>query len=274
MNFTENPEIRALAARLDDLTLRAAKGEVGVTPFLTPRELHIAREYLKRQGTPYVAFGGYPSAERQRIYLLPDYMEELSESEGKDGIFDFENKISEYGYSTDITLLKISGSGYRRLTHRDFLGSVLGLGVERSVVGDIVLLDTEGKEAALFCDGAIAEFFLGELTLVANDKVKVAKVGTESLELPQKRTEQIHDTVAAPRLDAIVAALCHLSRDKARGAVTSGLVELDFETEERPDRTVTAPALVSVRGFGRYRVLSLSDKTRKGRYRLEAEKFI
>ncbi len=274
MNFTENPEIRALVARLEDLTARAAKGEMGVTPFLTPRELHIAKEYLKRQGALYATFGGYPSAERQRIYILPDYMEELSQAEGEDGKFDFENKISEYGYSTDITPLKISGSGYRRLTHRDFLGSVLGLGAERSVVGDIVLLDGDGKEAAVFCDGAIAEFFLRELTLVANDKVKVAKTESGELELPQKRTEPIHDTVAAPRLDAVVAAMCNLSREKARGAVTAGLVELDFETEERPDRTVTAPALVSVRGFGRYRVLSLSDKTRKGRYRLEAEKFI
>lgn len=274
MNFTENAEIRALTARLDDLTRRASKGELGVTPFLTPRELHIAREYLKRQGALYAAFGGYPSAERQRLYLLPDYMEALSEGENSDVEIDFENKISEYGYSTDITPLKITGSGYRHLTHRDFLGSVLGLGVERSVVGDIVLLDNEGRTAAVFCDGTIAEFFLRELTLVANDKVKVAGVKISDVELPQRRTEQIHDTVAAPRLDAVVAAVCNLSRDKARGTVTAGLVELDFETEERPDRTVSAPAILSVRGFGRYRVLSLSDKTRKGRYRLEAEKFI
>ena len=271
MNFTERPEIKALAARLEDLASIAARGELAQTPFLTPKELHIAEEYLGRRGISFVSYGGYSEAERKKIYLLPDYMEELSDAESE---LDFENKISEYGYSVNISLLTIKGSGYRRLTHRDFLGSALGLGVDRSVMGDLVLLDGEGREAALFCESAIAEFFLRELSLVANDKVKVSVAELEKIALPKKRTEPIHDTVAAPRLDAVVAALCGLSREKARTAVTSGLVELDFETEERPDRIVCAPAILSVRGFGRYKVLSLSDKTRKGRYRLEAEKYV
>ncbi|MBQ8849288.1 MAG: hypothetical protein IJ011_03015 [Clostridia bacterium] len=270
MDLSRDTELRALAARLDDLALRAAKGDVGITPFLSPRELHMAREYLSRNGAAFASFGGYADAERQRVYLLPEYMEEISSDEARD---DFENKMSEYGYSLNISLLKISGSGYRQLTHRDFLGSVLGLGIERSVVGDIVVLDG-GREAAVFCDGAISDFIAGELLFVANDKVKVTRVALGSLLLPEKRTLPIHDTVAAPRLDAVVAAICSLSRERARETVVSGLVELDFEAEERPDRAVNAPAVISVRGFGRYRVLSLCDKTRKGRYRLEAEKYI
>lgn len=271
MNFGERPEIKTLVARLEDHISSAARGELGITPFLTPKELHIAEEYLKRRGAAFVACGGYPMAERKRIYLLPDYMEELSCAESD---HELENKISEYGYSLNISLLTVRGSGYRRLTHRDFLGSALGLGVERAVMGDIVLLDEEGREAALFCDGAIAEFFLRELTCVANDKVKVSVTDMGKIRLPEKKTQPIHDTVAAPRLDAVVAALCSLSRDKARAAVATGIVELDFETEERPDRTVSSPAIISVRGYGRYKVLSLSDKTRKGRYRLEAEKYV
>lgn len=271
MNFYERPELKALVARLEDLIALKSRGELGVSQFLTPKELHIAEEYLKRAGTAYAIFGGYPSAERARVYLLPDYMEELSASGGTD---DFEEKLSEYGYSTDITLLKINASGYRRLTHRDFLGSVLGLGVERSVMGDIVLLDAEGKEAVFACDSTISDFFLGELAFVANDKVKVTVADGRSISFPERRTEPVHDTVATPRLDAVVAALCGLSRERARGAVEAGLVELDFEREERADKTVNAPSLISVRGYGRYKILSLSDKTRKGRYRLEAEKYV
>jgi RNA-binding protein YlmH len=84
----------------------------------------------------------------------------------------------------------------------------------------------------------------------------------------------ISDTVASPRLDCIVGALCSLSREKARATVESGLVELDFEREERPDRTVSAPCIISVRGYGRFRINSVSDMTKKGRYRLNAEKFV
>ena len=271
MNFNERPETKALISRLEDLISVRDRGELGISQFLTPKEIHMAEEYLRRKGIAYTIYGGYSSSERGRVYLLPDYMEELSSEESD---IDFEEKISEYGYSANITFLKIKASGYRRLTHRDFLGSALGLGVERSVMGDIILLDGEGREAVLICDSTMAEFFLCELSFVANDKVKVTVADREDLIFPEKRTEPIHDTVAAPRLDAVVAALCGLSRDKARTVVESGLAELDFEREERPDRTVTTASLISVRGYGRYRILSLSDKTRKGRYRLEAEKYI
>ena len=95
-----------------------------------------------------------------------------------------------------------------------------------------------------------------------------------NIQIPDRKTQPIRDTVASPRLDAVVAALCNLSRERARAAVVSGLVEIDFESEERPDRTLSADTTVSVRGFGRYRVTALSDKTKKGRYRLEAEKYV
>lgn len=271
MNFNERPETKALVSRLEDIISVRDRGELGVSQFLTPKELHISEEYLKAKGVSYVKYGGYEAFERGRIYLLPDYMEELSTAESD---VDFEEKISEYGYSANITILKIKASGYRRLTHRDFLGSVLGLGVERSVMGDIVLLNDGGSEALIICDSTIGEFFLRELSFVANDKVKISIADKREISFPEKRTAPIHDTVAAPRLDAVVAALCGLSRDKARTAVESGLAELDFEREERPDKTVTSPAIISVRGYGRYKINSLSDKTRKGRYRLDAEKYV
>ena len=109
---------------------------------------------------------------------------------------------------------------------------------------------------------------------MANDKVKTKKSEKGEWEAPERKMQPIHDTVASGRLDAVVAALCNLSRDKARTAVESGLVEIDFESEERPDRTVNTPAVISVRGVGKFRVLSLCDKTKKGRYRLEAEKYV
>ena len=162
MDFNQRPEIRAFLSRLDDLLTVAERGELGASRFLTPAEHHIAEEYLRRRGAVFISFGGYPSAERRRVYILPDYMDGLSNNDSE---IDFEEKISEYGYSANITLLKIRGSGYRTLGHRDYLGSVLGLGVERDVIGDILLLEGESQEAALFCDSAIAQYFLSEEAL-------------------------------------------------------------------------------------------------------------
>ena len=172
-----------------------------------------------------------------------------------------------------ICALRIEGSGYRVLTHRDFLGSLLGLGLERSILGDVVVEDGQGKSAVLFCEDRIADFIEEHLIRVANDKVKVSRLELSMYVPPKRDFTPIADTVASARLDGVVAALCGLSREKARDTVLGGLVEINFEREERPDRTVTPPALISVRGVGRFRVLCLNDRTRKGRIRMEAEQF-
>ncbi len=268
MNFRENEDTRVLTARLDDLSARAEGGELAVTDFLSPRELIIGKRYLEQKGESFCFFGGFSGAERKRAYILPDYMAELSRK-----ATELDGALSEFGYSSAVSALIIRGSGYRTLTHRDFLGSLLGLGIERSVLGDIILLGDDKKEALVFCDENISEFILGELRAVANDKVRVERAG-DDIDIPPRKTQPIYDTVASSRIDAVVAALCNLSRERARAAVVSGLVEIDFESEERPDGNVSAGAVVSVRGFGKYRIISVSDKTRKGRYRLEAEKYV
>ena len=103
--------------------------------------------------------------------------------------------------------------------------------------------------------------------------------GTKFADLPEdftveRRFQMIHDTVASERLDCILAALTNLSREKAQGMIRAGLVEVDFLTEQRPDRAVPEGAMLSVRGYGRYEVIGTDGVTRKGRLRLHAKKFI
>ena len=264
MNTRDGEGLSELFARLDDMVGKSERGELAVSSFLTPREQHYARKYLERMGAHLISFGGYADAERQRIYILPDYME------GVDSSADFE----DYGFSCEIATLEINGSGYRNLTHRDYLGSLLGLGLERSVIGDIVVLDEKGRQAVVFCESRISRFIEEMLEKVANDKVKVRQIEISENFLPKRKFAPISDTIASSRLDCIVAALCSLSRAKAAETITGGLVELDFEREERPDRVVSAPAQISVRGFGKFRIHSTGEQTKKGRYRLSADKYI
>ncbi len=260
----EDEEKRRLLARISDLFSRAERGELTITPFLSPAERVYAERFLLGRGARFRSYGGYADAERQRIYLLPDYMD--SEKE-------LSTILEEFSLQTEIATLRIKGSGYRRLSHRDFLGALLSLGLERSVLGDIAV-NEEGTEAFLFCEAVIADFIEAELKTVANDRVRPSRVEAEEWELPSRRTLPISDTVASPRLDAVVAALCGLSREKASGVVSAGLVELNFESEDRPDRLISSGAVISVRGFGKYRILSAQERTKKGRVRLLAEKYL
>ena len=267
MNGRNNEEFGLLYARLDDLAARSARGEVAISPFFSPRECYFAEQYLARRSTRAIAFGGVRGAERKRLYLLPDYLEAEEE-----GLFE---ALAEFGFSTEISALLVKGSGYRTLSHRDFLGSLLGLGLTRSVLGDILPYGDTPNTAVVLCESGILPFLLSHLERVGNDKVRLSALeeGEISHLSVEVRTSPISDTVASARLDCVVAALCRLSREKARECVVSELVELNFEKENRPDRTVEAPAILSVRGVGRFRVLALSDLTKKGRLRLLAEKY-
>lgn len=251
----------SLFARLDDLKECAVRGNVGISAFFSPREEIAAREYLTRGRVNFISYGGYGDAERKKIYILPDFIEDASVE-----------ALLEFGFSCEIDCVQIKGSGFEALSHRAVMGSLLGLGIERDVVGDIVMLDE--SRAVFFCDSRLTEFFCVSLERVGRDKVKVRKIELDENILPEKRVQKINDTVASARLDCVVAAICSISRERAKERIVSSLVELNYECEERADREVSVPAIISVRGEGKFRVLSLNDKTKKGRYRLVAEKFL
>ena len=263
---TEDKDLTILFARLDDLYRSAERGLLVSTSFLSPRDLHFALDYLKRTGRTArsVAYGGYADAERRRIYLLPDFMEGVTEV----------GEFAAYGFESDISAVEVVGSGYRKLSHRDFLGSVLGLGLERDVVGDILVSEGEVPSAVIICDAEVSPFICENTVKVGSDKVKARVICTEDIVPPEKRFLHVSDTVASARLDGVVSSLASLSRDRAKEIVLDGAVEVDYEVCMRPDKALVAPCTLTVRGVGKFRINSLADKTKKGRVRLDADKYV
>ena len=171
-----------------------------------------------------------------------------------------------------VCAVRIKGSGYRILTHRDYLGSVLGLGLQRDALGDIAVQNEH--EAVIFCPSTLADFLCESLEKVASDTVKCKRWALDDSFTDGRHYQPISDTVASVRLDCVVAALTNLSREDAQEAVRTGLVEVDFEPALRVDAPLDAPATISVRGFGRFILRSFDGETRKGRLRMRADKLI
>ena len=271
--------IRLLLSRLDDLVKKSERGEVAVSSFLTPREAKYACVHLSSRvsaGTA-VLWGGYLTAERVRAVILPDYTEGLVDPTAlasdpaaalADGGLD---DLAEFIRGA-VCPVQVRGSGFRELSHRDYLGSVLGLGLERDAIGDILMPDAHS--AILLTDSRVGDFLTTQMEKVATDTVKVSRLPEGIALTGTRRLQPITDTVASERLDCVVAALCNLSREKAQMAVKSGIVELDYEAVEDCSATVDAPAVISVRGFGKFAVHSFDGTTRKGRVRLSAGKYI
>lgn len=262
------------SARLGDAVEKSRRGSVAVLPFLTPRYRRRAEVELKQMGAWDAAwfFGGYPDAERVCLFLLPEYL--LAMIEGPVSLCDPETVKAWLAEEAEraVCAVRIKGSGYRRLTHRDYLGSILGMGIERDAIGDIAVQNPQ--EAVLFCGRTIADFLIESLEKVASDTVRCSLYELDEHFTDGRSYRPIVDTVASPRLDCVVAALTNLSRDDAQRSIRQGLVEVDFEEEIRVDRLLTPPMTVSVRGFGRYILRAFDGETRKGRLRLRADQLV
>lgn len=270
----KQPADALLSARIGDMIRVAERGECAVSPFLTPQECVLAERQLTQAGAAETAFlwGGYAGAERRRLYLLPSYLLSVPELLPPQDTDPAQAPAGAVGQEDAVAAVRIAGSGFRELTHRDYLGSLLALGLERDALGDIAVQDAH--TAVVFCTARVAAFLLETLERVASDKVRCRAYQPDADFTDGRRTVPVSDTVASPRLDCVVAALTGKSREAAREAITGGLVEVDYLTEERPNRSLTLPAMLSVRGVGKFRLLPFGGETKKGRLRLTAEKFV
>lgn len=261
-------------ARLTDAMERMERGEVAVLPFLTPRERGAVQRLLAQWGLRGNAWfwGGYPDAERVCLFLLPWHLTEglgcLPEEADADRMF----ALLEQELSDTVAAVRISGSGYRELSHRDFLGSVLGLGIERDALGDLAVQNP--REAVLFCTPVMATFLVEHLEKVANDKVRCRPYTVDDSFTNGRVEQPLRETVASPRLDCIVAALTGLSREDAQATIKNGFVEVEYEVEERVDRCPPVPCTLTVRGFGKYALRAFDGETKRGRLRLLAAKWV
>ena len=228
--------------------------------FLSPREARLAQSFAERAGGEVVCVseGGYADAERVKLFVLPQYLNEPEY---------LAPMIEE-----KMCLLRLRGGGFCTLTHRDYLGALLALGIERHVLGGLIV--TDERSAFLFCDADIAAFICAELTKVGKDGIRIDRLpwGTP-IEIPE-RYKSVSDTVASPRFDCIAAALCGLSREKAQMLIRAGECTVDYESCDRCDKTIEPPCVISLRGYGKYRVDEIGAPTKKGRLRMYARKYI
>ena len=248
---------KLLCARIDDMLGRADRGEAVYSGFLNETERAETELYLRGKGEDLCIrfFGGYEDAERTRLFIYPEYY--------------------EFADICDcIRAVEIRGSGYETLRHSSFLGALTSLGIDRARMGDIVIRE---NGAILFADEKITGFLLSDpapLTRVGRDTVKIKEFKVSGDFENKRAYKDIFDTVASPRLDCVVSVLTNLSREKAKSLIISGQVMVNHVTEERADTVVGEADVVTVRSYGKFRIESLRDKTKKDRYKLTAKKYI
>lgn len=232
------------------------------TDFLDGRNkilaLNAVKEFSDKLIT--VCYGGFEEAERVRIGMF---------SKDVYGYCDSESELYEM---FDVTALQIKGSGFCEFGHRDVMGSVLGLGIKREVMGDIYLPD---NKSAYVCMSAVAaQYVCDNLEKIARDKVKVRIIDKMLLPAREKSFSVISGTVASERLDCIVSLCTGTSREKAKLLIGAGSVSLNHFEALKADELVMEQDVISIRGFGRFVLAERGGLTKKGRLKTVVHKMI
>lgn len=245
-----------LAGIEDKLNQCISQYRVTYTGFLDIRQRSLAESMLKQfknidKSVRWMFYGGYDEAERTVALFLPDYA----------GLED-----------CPISIIRIKTvQGGRKLTHRDYLGSITGLGIKREMTGDIITYD--GGADIIILD-EIKDFILLNYSKAGRTSLTPEAIDISKLKLPENRTAIIKDTVASLRLDNVVASSFKLSRAKAAEAIRSGIVFVNSIQTEKPDMQIEEGTKIVMRGKGKVYLKSVEGRTKKDRIFIVIEKYI
>ena len=267
-------------SHLADLASASERG-TAVSDFLTPRECRLAAAEAARGGWADRLFfwGGCRGSMRRAAVILPPWAmmddvprDPLSPEREETLLRAVDEGLDGGAVREKIAAVRIVGSGYKTLTHRDYLGAVMATGVRREALGDVAVLSEH--EAVVFAGRKIAVYLAAELTGVGTDTVSASLFDPPRDFTVPRRFEPVSGTVQSPRLDGVIHALCNVSRADAASLVSRGDVSLNDFPAAAGDAPVEPGDVISVRGHGKYLIDGVSDVTRKGRLRLTARKFI
>lgn len=254
-------EERILLARvLDKLELARSRNIPAHTPFLSPGEQASVSDLLNARGRPrHLFWGGYPDSERSICIFPADWQSD----EDEDILSDPEGPL---------TAIEGSFPADAALTHRDILGSLMGLGVTREVLGDILLPRPGLCQVAVLREAA--PILLSQWEGAGRYKVSLSEITPDRLTPAPARVKTIRDTVATPRLDAVVASGFSLSRSRAAALIASGKVSLNHRECLKADRAVTEGDVLTCRGLGKCVIKEVPGQSKKGRTMLVLERYV
>lgn len=266
------------------------------TGFLDARQQSLVRRaYGERLGDVRIAYyGGYRDADRVIMAALPYYIaDDYVAGDGAAVTGGWDSAAAPGGADNEqaaelqvlapaparelLTVIRAtapkgssaSKSG-RALSHSDYLGALMGLGLKRTVIGDILVRE-DGADIIVLTD--IADFLMNTFASAGRSHLSLERLPIEALRLPERTVTEIHDTVASLRLDALLAAAFRLPRGKAADAIRQGLVFVDHLEATKADMPIEEGAELVIRHKGKVRLAEVGGRSRKDRINVTFEKY-
>jgi RNA-binding protein YlmH len=253
--IAHTPEDRLLLAKVWDKIQAGIRRDIPANScFLSPRELEMTR-YLFGIVSGLVEFGGYEDAERKMLVYLPEYLDEI------------------YLTEEDSPMVCLRANFFEKdtLSHRDFLGALMGAGIARETVGDICV--AKGS-CDFFVTNEIAPYVLQNFTSAGKTKLHLKAIPLSQVQVPEAETKEIKDTLASLRLDSVISAGFRIGRSQASQYVTTGRAAIDGLPCEKPDKMIAEGSKISVRGLGKIKLRTVGGQTKKGRISVVIDRYV
>lgn len=223
-----------------------------LTDFLDPREQHILKMLIGENGeVRYKLFGGSQDVERKRAYIFPEY---LTASEN-----DFQICLFDIDYPTKFVTIE----------HRQVLGTLMSLGLKRGKFGDILMKD--GK-IQFFLAKEISDYIKSNVVSIGRAGIKLVETNIANAIVAKELWEERDLTVSSLRLDTVISGIYQVSRQKSLLFIQQGLVKVNWTLIENPSFICDAGDMISVRGFGRAKMIGMDGKTKKEKWRISVVK--
>ena len=253
--IAHSPEDRVLLAKVWDKIQAGIRRDIPAsTCFLSPRELEMTR-FLFGDVPGLYAFGGYEDAERKMLVYLPEYLEEASLLEE----------------DSPVVCLRATYYEADTLSHRDFLGALMGAGIARETVGDICV---GSGSCDFFVTAEIAPYIAQNFLSAGRTKLSVQQIPLADVSVPEPEIKEIRDTLASLRLDSVISSGFRIGRSLAVQYVTAGKAAIDGLPCEKPDKPIPEGCKVSVRGLGKIKLAAVGGQTKKGRISVTIHRYV
>lgn len=248
---SDDDDIKLMLSKACDLYNKAnVSSQSFFTKFLSPLEVAIINQRFPTGEVNTKFYGGYEDAERCMCAFY----------------------VEDNGLYFPMVALRIKPkSKTANLSHRDYLGSVLSLGIKRETLGDIVIRQ---DDAIMFCTQDMADYIFDSLFKIGGTGVVITKEEClEDLKI-QRNYQSFLATVSSLRCDSVIAAALKISRSKATEFIDHGQATHNYEMVKSSHRIVSDGDTLSVRGHGKFKVQTDGTLTKKGRIHVNILKYI
>ena len=259
-DYKEKDEKMLLAQVLDKVEMVEKKNKIEHTDFLDMAQSELVQKFINKINIEnYICYGGFEEAERKMFVIYPEK-------------FNTEVVAKNLSNIIEIIRIQLPDDLKGKYSHRDYLGAVMKLGIEREKVGDIIV-DNDGAD--IIVEKEITKFLLqnlGSLTRFSKSTITVQKI--EDLRKVEIHKEELEIIVSSLRLDNVISELARGSRNKALEIINTERVFVNFQCETKKTKQIKAGDMITIRGKGRFYIKELVGQTKSGRTIIKVEKFV